>query len=86
MKVIVELSLSKKDGESVGMGSSKIHDKLKLEIAEWVGGNSVFSVEYVVVMDVNEEHLFNIRMGINGQVYIEIPGKPINIITVRGEQ
>ena len=86
MKVVVEMSLSNRKGESIGMGSPKSHAKLELEIEEWVGGNSNFSEEYVIVKDSDGEHLFKVRMGTKGQVYIDIPGDPINIITVRGEQ
>jgi hypothetical protein len=87
MKVIVELSLQGDDG--VGMGNPKTHVTQELSIEEWTRGGVSSSEEYLRVRDtLTNEHLFDIRIGGKGQVYMEIPKGDLSndIITIRGEQ
>ena len=86
MKVVVELSLQGDNG--VGMGSKETYVTQELFIEEWIGGNSTLREEYVKVKDRYGNHLFDIRMGTRGQVYVEVPkdGWKSDIITIRGEQ
>ena len=80
MKVVVELSLIDKDG--LGMGSSKTHENLDISIEEWTKGSGSSREEYLLVRDNHtQEHLFNVRIGTEKQVYIELSNG--SIITVR---
>ena len=88
MKVVIELSLSGK-GSSVGMGNPKTYVTQELSIEEWTRGGISSSEEYMRVKDtLSDEHLFDIRIGGKGQVYLELPKGDLgsDIITIRGEQ
>jgi hypothetical protein len=83
MRVVTELTLSGK-GSSVGMGNPKTYVTQEIVIEEWVKGNTVSGEDYLHVSDSDGEHLFDVRMGCHGQVYMELPNG--DIITIRGEQ
>ena len=82
MRVVVELSLQGDDG--VGMGNPKTYVAQELFIEEWVKGNSVSREDYMHVNDRDGDHLFDVRIGGKGQVYLELPKG--DIIIIRGEQ
>jgi len=81
MRVVVELVLQADDG--IGLGSDKTYERMELSVQEWSRGNSVSREDYIHIEDENEEHLFDIRMGNDGRVYLEKPNG--DIITIRGD-
>ena len=82
MKVVIELSLQGDEG--VGMGNKETYVTQELSIEEWTRGNSVSREDYLRVKDTtNNTHLFELRIGSKGQVYMELPNG--DLITIRGE-